>query len=239
MFKSILVATALAIALPASAAITVDVAGTSRPWNFTDGGLNSTFQFGIGDGTGPVVVDFASAGITAGGSWAVLYKSGLTSAFGGAPIADQNGHVGLIFKDDVLGSSGKSFPSLYMPSLWSTDPGAGVFLNALVFVFTDDTGQIIGTPDAMEVTGDAINGYSFTNSKFGDPTPVGATRIQLGLNDDIFADNTGSLQVCVGATIDDCLRTTTDVSEPADWSLMVAGATLLGLASRRRRVVAA
>ena len=72
-----------------------------------------------------------------------------------------------------------------MPSLQSTDPGAGVFLNALVFVFTDDNGEIIGTADATGVSGDAINGYQFSFAKDGNPTPLGATRIQLGLNDDI------------------------------------------------------
>lgn len=224
----------VAAAGPAAAAVTVAVAGTAQPWTYDPGSLNAGFQFGVQDGTGPTIVNFASAGITAGGSWAVLYKSGLTNAFGGPPAVNQNGHVGLVFKDDGLGSSGTYFPSHYTPTLWSADPGAGVFLNALVFVFTDDNGQIVATPDAMEVFGDAINGYSFVFGKGGSATPAGATRLQLGVNDDIFRDNTGALQVCVGADFDAC-TVNAPVPEPATWALFVGGFAGVGALLRRRR----
>jgi len=202
-------ATALSsvMASAAFAAITVSVDGKTEPWTYVDGGLNTGFQFGVQDGLAPVSVSFAGAGITAGGSWAVVYKSGLTNAFGPPPAVDQNGHVGLVFKDNDPGSSGNFFPSHYMPSLWSDDPGAGVFLNALVFAFTDDSGQIVGTPDAMNVTGNAMDGYTFIFEKGDSATPLGATHIQLGLNDDIFSDNAGALSVCVGSSFDACATT--------------------------------
>ncbi len=227
-------AMALSAALPASASVTVSVAGDSRPWDWVAGGLNDAYQFGGQDGSGPTIVSFASAGITAGGSWAVIYKSGITGAFAGPPVVDQNGYVGSPFKDNDPGSSGNYFPSHYTPTLWSSDPGAGVFLNALVFVFTDDSGQIVGTPDAMEVGGDAINGYFFVFGKGGTPTPAGATRLQLGLNDDLFFDNSGALQVCVGTDFDAC-SDVTPVPEPATWSLLIAGFAGVGALMRRRR----
>ena len=122
-----------------------------------------------------------------------------------------------------------------MSDLWSSDPGAGVFLNALVFVFTDDNGQIVGTPDAMQVGGDIINGYGFVFGKGGSATPFGATRIQLGLNDDIFGDNDGALSVCVGVNFDACATNTGGVPEPASWALMLGGFGLAGAAIRTRR----
>jgi hypothetical protein len=232
MIRKLVLALALGVALPASAGVTVSVDGKTEPWVFnTDGGVNSSFQFGDQDGLPPVSVSFAAAGIT--DTWAVVYKGGLTSAFGPPADADQNGHVGSVFKDNDPGSSNNFFPSHYMPGLWSDDPGAGVFLNALVFVFTDDAGQIVGTPDAMNVTGNADSGYTFIFEKSGD-TPDGATHIQLGLNDDIFGDNAGALSVCVGASVDAC-ATAPGVPEPASWALMLGGFGLAGAALRRRR----
>ena len=234
MLRGMLLALALGAALPASAAVTVTVNGQARPWDWVKGGLNDSLQFGIQDGVGPAVATFASAGISAGGSFAVVYKSGLTSAFGGTPTVDQNGYVGSIFKDDDPGSSGNFFPSHYMPTLWSSDPGAGVFLNALVFAFTDASGKVLGGPDAMEVQTDGFGGFVFVSAKSGF-VPAGATQIQLGLNDDIFGDNTGALRVCVGADVAACSFSSGGVPEPATWAMMIGGLGLAGVALRRRR----
>ena len=235
MVRGLVLALALGIALPASASVTVSVDGKSRPWNWDAGSLNDAYQFGVQDGSGPTVVGFAAAGITAGGSWAVVFKGGLTSAFGPPATVDQNGYVGSVFKDNDGGSSGNFFPSHYMSDLWSSDPGAGVFLNALVFVFTDDNGQIVSTPDAMQVTTDGMGGFGFVFGKGGSATPFGATRIQLGLNDDIFGDNAGALDVCVGVNFDACTTNTAGVPEPASWALMLGGFGLAGAALRSRR----
>jgi hypothetical protein len=58
------------------------------------------------------------------------------------------------------------------------------YLNQLVGTFADATGAIIGTPFAI--------GLGRTVS-----IPVGATQLQLGINDDIFVDNTGELNLAV------------------------------------------
>ena len=234
MNKFLLLAAALLPALPATAAINVAVAGTSMPWDWRAGGINDAFQFGIKDGTGPVVVSFASAGITAGGPWAVIEKGGLTSAYGGVPTVDNNGYQGSVFKDGVLGSTGTYFPSNYTPSYWDADPLAGVFLEALIFTFTDDSGAIIGSPYATNIYPDGLGGYNFTGGIVGAATPAGATRIQLGLNDDLFADNTGSLTICVGSSYAACFPSP-GVPEPAAWALMLGGFGLVGAAVRLRR----
>jgi hypothetical protein len=69
------------------------VAGTDMPWNFTPGGLNTNFQYGINDGTGPLVPN-ASDGFSfaPGGSFTVTYISGLVSAGPGFwPFVDADG----------------------------------------------------------------------------------------------------------------------------------------------------
>lgn len=238
MIRALLISAALLASAPASAVI-VSVAGTAQPWNWVAGGLNDAYQYGINDGSGPTVVSFASAGISSGGSWGVFAGlGGLTSAFGGTPTVDRNGYVGSFFKDDVLGSSGTYFPSHFTPSLWSADPGAGVFLNALVFVFTDATGQIVDTPNAFNVIYDVFNSsYGYVIGISGSPAPFGATQIQLGFNDDIFADNTGALDVCVydGTPAGDRSCFSSPTPEPESWALMLTGFAVVGLAVRRRR----
>jgi hypothetical protein len=219
----------------ASAAVVVSVDGRSAPWDWASGGLNDSFQFGAQDNTAPTAVTFASAGIT-GPSWAVLYTgSGLTSAFGGPPTQDVDGYVGSVFKDDDPGSSGNFLPSHYMPSYWNSDPGLGVFLNALVATFTDANGQIVGNPFPIGYVFDNGGTPSFVQGVSSGPTPVGATQIQLGMNDDIFGDNTGALQVCVGDTFASCQALSAAVPEPNTWLLMIGGMGLLGAALRQRR----
>jgi hypothetical protein len=237
-FKGLLLAAALACgaAGSASAAVIVTVDAQSAPWNWQAGGLNDSFQFGAQDNIAPKVVTFASAGIT-GPSWAIEYTGqGLTSAFGGAPPSvDADGYVGSPFKDNDPGSSGNFFPSHYMPAFWSSNPNLGIFLNALVATFTDASGQIVGNPFPVGYVYDNGGTTVFVKGVSSGPTPTGATQIQLGFNDDIFADNTGSLQVCVGDTTAACNALITPVPEPNTWLLMIAGLGLAGAALRWRR----
>jgi hypothetical protein len=142
--------------------------------------------------------------------------SGLTSAFGGVPpTVDALGYVGSGFGSGIgltgLGSSGQPFPSFYIDP---TNSGPPIYLNALIGAFTDSSGVVIGTPFAP---GDG----PFTIS-----VPVGATELSLGVNDDIFSDNSGSLQINVAGIA-------SGVPEPATWAMMLLGFAGLGFAFRQ------
>jgi hypothetical protein len=126
---------------------------------------------------GPTVID-ASSGLdfTAGNSLQIDYVSGLTSAFGGTPVVDAVGYTNFIF-NNFPGNSNQVAPSAFIPST-----EYDVYLNELVGTFADATGSIVGNPFAIGLARNVI-------------IPVGASRLQLGVNDDIYADNTGALTV--------------------------------------------
>jgi hypothetical protein len=157
------------------------VAGTDQPWNFTPGGLNTNFQYGINDGTGPLVLSAADGfSFAPGGSFTVTYVSGLVSAGPGFyPFVDANGDTQSVFNNNP-GSSGKVAPSFYM------DPATyPIYLVELVGTFANSSGAIVGTPFAL---GDGPTTIT---------VPTGATQLQLGVNDDIYHDNAGSFTVDV------------------------------------------
>ena len=165
----------------------VTVGGTTMPWLWNTSSLNPTFQFGIQDGTDPIVVDSTSAiSFAPGGTLTLSFLDGTTSAdiYAGSPFVDANGYTpaspSIYFANNNPGTSGEYFPSLYMgPANYP------IYLNALVATFTDSLGDIVGTPFA--VGGGPVSVL----------VPVGATQLQLGINDDIFYDNAGSLSVSV------------------------------------------
>jgi PEP-CTERM motif len=169
----------LAFALSgAGATITTTVNSTAEPWMWSSGGLNSGFQYGVLNGSAPVVIG-ASDGLSfAAGSMVTLtYLSGLASTCAGCPSVDANGWTAAATNDKV-GSSGNPYPSKFM----SPYP---IYLMALVGTFADGTGAIVGTPFFV-----GTGPVSFA-------VPAGATQLLLGMNDDFFLDNTGSLSVQV------------------------------------------
>ena len=83
-------------------------------------------------------------------------------------------------------------------------------LMELVGTFTDGAGKIVGTP-------------FFIGSNRTRIVPVGATQLQLGVNDDVFNDNGGSFLVSV-----------TNVPEPGTWLLILSGLGVLVLIGKRR-----
>ena len=203
------VAAALTLAGAASAAI-VTVSGFAGPWNPA---VSGNPAFGIGDNAGP-----ASLTVTAGDTITITYLSGLTGAFGsGSPTVDAVGYSGLIFGSGTgftgIGSSGNFFPS------HAIDPGntgSPIYLNALIGDFVDSSGAVLSV-------------FAPGNGPFSILAPSGAVALQFGVNDDIFADNSGALRIGVtGATGG-------AVPEPAAWAMMLLGLGGLGAVLRRRR----
>lgn len=219
----------------------LNVAATAGPWSWQEGGLNDGYRYGLGattgssalpDYTAPVRLKLSDLGLSAGDGIWINYHGGLTSAFGGIPTVNNNGYEGSPFKDDSLGSSGEHFPSVYYPGDWGSalnpsDPGAaGVFLQALLGAMTDDNGNIIQLLNIGTIfPGPAyLFGISFS-------VPVGATYVQFGFNDDIFADNTGSIDVCVSSANNQCRAPVVPV--PAAFWLFASGASMLFVSRRK------
>ncbi|HXQ16952.1 MAG TPA: PEPxxWA-CTERM sorting domain-containing protein [Caulobacteraceae bacterium] len=191
----------------AASATTVSVSGFAGPWDPTVAG-NPTY--GFGDQSAPT-----SVAVTPGENVTITYLSGLTGAFGGGPATvDALGYTGLTFGSGVgltgIGSSGQPFPSFWIDP---TNSGPDIFLNALIGDFVNGAGVIVGGPFA---TGDG---------PFVITAPAGATALQLGVNDDIFFDNSGSLSISV----------TGGVPEPATWAMMLLGVGLVGAGMRMAR----
>jgi hypothetical protein len=188
-----------------------------QPW-FANSSLNPTFQFGLQDGNGPAVVDSSSAiSFAPGGTLVITYLSGTTNAdiLTGTSNVDANGYVpgtpvAPYPANNGPGTSGNHFPSLYM-SPYPID------LNALVATFADSSGDIVGTPFAVD------------DGPISVLIPVGASQLQLGINDDIFYDNGGALSVSV---------TGPDPPAPEPASLVLIAFPLAALAAfeyRKRR----
>jgi hypothetical protein len=151
---------------------------------------------------------------TPGGSLTVTYLGGATSAlpplFG---FSDARGHTGWPqYGSDAPGTSLAFFPSHYMnPAEYP------IYLNALVGTFADDAGRIVGTPFPINL-GRAL------------VIPQGATRLQLGINDDIFYDNAGALTVSItGLEVN-------PVPAPGGLVLIASGMAGIVLFAGRRRV---
>jgi hypothetical protein len=152
--------------------VTVKVAGTAMPWVIKK--KNPELPYSKGDGTAPAV---ASLKLTAGMHLQMTATGSTTTVAGGGGF-DPGGQPEFIC-DDHLGGSGMPFPSMYMAHGFYP-----VHLNELVAVFTDGKGKIIKSPFPVGT------GMNIT-------VPEGAEAIQFGLNDDIYTDNTGEIDVTI------------------------------------------
>jgi hypothetical protein len=192
-------------AAQALADTTVFVSAFAGPW---DNSANPSSSYGVGDNTAPVVL--ALDGAT---SVTISYVDGLVSAFGGAdPSVDALGYVDGAFGSGVgltgIGSSGEPFPSF---SIDPTNTGPDIWLAALIGTFTDSSGVIVGTP------------FAPGDGPFTVAVPGGAAFLSLGVNDDIFSDNSGGWDIKVagiGAA----------APEPSTWAMMLLGLAGGGLA---------
>jgi len=85
-------------------------------------------------------------------------------------------------------------------------------LMELVGTFAGPTGAIVGTP------------FVIGNGPTAALAPVGASQLQLGINDNLYHDNTDSLLISVST-----------VPEPETYAMTLAGLLFLALAARRSR----
>jgi hypothetical protein len=191
--------------------MTVDA--NAMPWLSS---VNPHYAYGIGDGVAPLVVD-ASSGLSfaAGGTITISYLSGFTSPFGAMPDTDADGDTGFVTKSlgfDDAGATGEYFPTLYTAL---ETPDSVYYLAALVGTFADASGVIVGNP------------FWIGNGPTSVIVPDGAVRLQLGINDDQFLDNTGRLLVSLSDV-------PAPVPLPAPFLLLATGCA--ALATRRRRM---
>lgn len=219
----------------------VDVAGTAMPWLWDDDAFNVDYQFGTQDGTGPAVFSLADFGIGEGDAFGLLFIGGMINAFGGDPEVTNKGYDYLTaFKNDALGSSDTVFPSYYLGGDYGTNDTAGVYLGSLVGAFATADGAVVSPFSLGRVNDDGSWLIGFSSS-----LGAGITHVQFGINDDIFADNTGSFQVCIDHADDTCFNRFYGgggggaVPEPATWAMMIAGFGLAGATFRRRRALSA
>lgn len=163
---------------PAGVVKTYFVPVTAMPWEWKQGGQNQAFSFGDPNGTAPVVVPLASLGPHPGGSLTIAVAGGKIAIGKGGKPADARGYPGFEVAMGPLGA----FPSKYIHG----DP---VNLGALVGVFTDASGNILGAPFAVGAT------------KSTQTIPRQASQLQLGINDDIFGGKTADTRNTGGFTV--------------------------------------
>jgi hypothetical protein len=169
---------------PGSVLVTVNA--TAMPWLWS-ASLNASSQFGAQDGTPPAVVDATSGvAITPGTQITITRIAGLTNNYyGGTPVADGIGY-GPNSPSPYVANNGV-VNSFHFPSLYMNPASYPIYANELVATFADATGKIVGTP------------FSIGNGPTTVTVPAGASRLQLGINDTYFWDNSGSLSVLVAA----------------------------------------
>ena len=159
----------------AAQSTTVTVNANQGPWVQT---LNPSFNYGDGTNAAPTVVG-ASSGIpfTPGGTVTLTYVSGLVNVFpeGGFTATDANGYSGDATNNMVLGNG--SYPSYFISS--TSYP---VYASELIGTFANN-GVMVGTPFPI---GDGPKTFTI---------PSGANQLLLGVDDNDYADNTGSWQI--------------------------------------------
>jgi hypothetical protein len=143
---------------------TLTVGPKAQPWSFS-GGINIAFQYGLNDGTAPVVY---SPILTPGDTIRVAYISGTVHCSDSRPHVNAAGQASFV-TDGQGGSTGTFFPTKYLP-------GSPLGLGGLVAAFTDASGNVI-LPLSVGLGGTFV-------------VPAGASKLQFGIDDDRYVDNT-------------------------------------------------
>lgn len=153
----------------------------------------------------------------------IEYFSGTTIAGSGFNWCDANGDTGYATKYyssgawvDEAGSTGNYFPTLYIAT--PSDTAEVYYLMALVGTFADASGVIVGDP------------FFIGNGPLSIAVPMGAVQLQLGINDDYFSDNSGSLYVRVSGAAPGPTPT------PEPTTMLLLGFGLIGLVGLGRKV---
>ncbi len=208
-----------------ASALVVAVDGTSGPWDPTIAGNPA---YGVGDQDAPTVV-----AVNAGDNITITYQSGLTSSFNGvSPTVDALGYAGAIFGSGAdcggspctgIGSSGTFLPS---HAIDPANTGPQIALNALIGDFVNSSGVV-------------LDAFATGNGPFTITAPIGAVALQLGVNDDIFNTNFGTLPQdnsgVLNIEVTGSTATAPAVPEPATWTIMLVALGALGVAKRNGR----
>jgi len=151
------------------------------PWDWEKGGLNRYYAYGKGEHASPAA--FKGHGgrrLSPGQILSIRHVKGRCRAWDPG-YDNMNGPEGYLKTDasSYTGNSGEKLPSMFVrPDEWPT------YIMALIGVFTDAGGNIVGFPFEIGEQRTVM-------------VPGGATQLQFGLNDDVFADNSGSFEISI------------------------------------------
>lgn len=170
----------MAVPIPGPSALaltlSVPVSGNAGPW---DPIANSGFNYGMHDQALPSVLGAGSGmWFTSGENLTIEYLGGTVAVGVNHPFQDAGGLRSIIYNNfaNVHGVG----PSFYMDPL-----SYPIFSGQLVGSFADANGTIVGSPFVI-----GLGPVSVT-------IPSGVSQLQLGVNDNLFADNIGSFTVQV------------------------------------------
>lgn len=166
-------AAAAAVAMPASARdVVVQVDARAGPWLNK---ANPKMRYGKGGEIAPVVI--GGLADVSGETVEIFAAQGASTQVGGADVGVEG--VAGEAVDDMPGAGKKYYPSLYAPKvLYPTNR------HALMAVFVDADGKLVGRPFAVG------QGVRLA-------IPDGATSLSLGFNDVEFSGNGGAMTVTV------------------------------------------
>ena len=194
---------AVPIAAPSALALTISVpvSGNAGPW---DPIANSGFNYGMHDQAAPSVVGAGSGvWLASGESITIEYLGGAVAVGANYPLLDGRGLTSFTYNNLVNGNG--AAPSFYMDPL-----SYPIYSGQLVGTFADALGTIVGSPFAIGL------GPVFLT------IPNGASQLQLGVNDNLFADNIGSFTVQVTG-LGPAFPPTAVVPEPGSLLLFASG----------------